>query len=256
MKEGLLVNLNLSAAFSSHNTKLYSMYLLCHLAAGLAIGIILYIFFRDPLLIIAAGAGGIASDLIDKPLGHIILKNSIDYGRIYAHGLVFFCIILLCGIIIWYRYYSFTGIAFSLGIFSHQLLDRMWDEPVNWFYPFLGSFKKESFTDFFGNAFFQEILNPSEWLFASAIFVILIFSLNGCKINTYPRYQRLFLNLAGFIAAIIGLTGILLLYPGKEALGKFLTGLGHEIDIHLTGGIMLLTAFITGLCIIKIRERR
>jgi hypothetical protein len=228
------------------------MYLLCHLAAGLAIGVILYLYFRDPLLIIAAGAGGIASDLIDKPLGHILLKNSLDYGRIYAHGLVFLSIVLLCGIIIWYRYRSFTGIAFAFGIFSHQLLDRMWDEPVNWYYPFLGPYTQESFTDFFGNAFFQEIFNPSEWLFASAILVILILSLNVCKIKKYPRYHRIFLNLAGFIASIIGLTGVLLLYPGKETLGKLITGLGHVIDIHLTGGIMLLTAFITGLGMIKI----
>jgi hypothetical protein len=232
------------------------MYILCHLAAGLIIGMILYWFFRDPVLIIAAGIGGIASDLIDKPLGHIILKNSIDYGRIYAHGLVFLVIILICSIIVWYKYRSLSGIAFSLGILSHQLLDRMWDEPVSWFYPFRGPFIPESYSNYFGNAFFLEIFNPSEWLFASGVLIVLVLSFNIFSIRSNPKIYSKFLNISTILACVLGAAGLLLLYPGKETMGKILTGLGDAIDIHFAGFVMLMTAFITGLCIIKVNRKR
>ena len=228
------------------------MYLLCHLAAGLIIGVILYWFFRDPVLIIAATIGGVTSDLIDKPIGHLLLKGTLDYGRIYAHGLVFFSLILICGILIWFRYRSLTGIAFSLGVLSHQLLDRMWDEPVNWLYPFRGPYIYHSINDYFGNAFFQEISNPSEWLFAASVMVILIFTLYLCRLRAFRKIYDIFIIFAVLLACICAISGLLLLYPGIESIGTLLTGLSRTIDIHLAGSVMLLTAFMTNLCIIRI----
>jgi hypothetical protein len=60
-----------------------------HLLAGLTIGILLYWYFRDPILIVASAIGSILPDLIDKPAGILIFGSSIG-GRIYLHGLLFF----------------------------------------------------------------------------------------------------------------------------------------------------------------------
>ena len=82
--------------------------------------------------------GALLPDIIDKPLGQILLADSLDNGRIFAHTLLFFLILLAAGI---YRYWRFakTGIVLlALASGGHLLLDEMWKNPHTLFWPLHG----------------------------------------------------------------------------------------------------------------------
>jgi membrane-bound metal-dependent hydrolase YbcI (DUF457 family) len=73
-------------------------------------------------------------------------------------------------------------IALALGMLSHQLLDAMWLERVNWFWPFLGRFAPKYYDNFWLLKFWEEVRNPSEWVFAVlaiAVVAILHWKLRG-----------------------------------------------------------------------------
>jgi membrane-bound metal-dependent hydrolase YbcI (DUF457 family) len=231
------------------------MYLLCHLAAGLVIGILLFWYFRDPVLIVAAALGGILPDLIDKPLGHIILKNSLDYGRIYGHGVIFFLLVLLAGLLAWHRWHSVAGIALALGVLSHEFLDVMWMEPANWYYPFLGPFQSEHITDFFAGGLLRELSNPSEWMFAAAV-LLLILGFSAGRIGWVDRHPRTLTVISLLVAAFIGGTGFLVLLSGPAGIGQSLTGLHSPADILITGAVMVVLGLVAGACVLRDRGCR
>jgi hypothetical protein len=232
------------------------MYLFCHLAAGLIVGIALFWYFRDPVLIVAAALGGILPDLIDKPLGHIILKNTLDYGRIYGHGLVFFLVLFGIGLLVRYRYHSFAGIALALGVLSHQLLDLMWLEPANWYYPLLGPFQPEYSGDFFIDGVLREVTNPSEWLFAAVVLVILIGVLASGRFACIERHPRLFTGVSAFLIALVTVAGVIILFSGGEGIGAVMTGLNNPADVLLAGGVMVGIGIMAGSCLIRERQCR
>jgi membrane-bound metal-dependent hydrolase YbcI (DUF457 family) len=86
----------------------------------------------------------------------------------------FFLVVLVIGLLVWYLYRSFAGVALALGVLSHDLLDAMWLEPANWYYPFLWPFQGKHVENFFLSGLGQELTNPAEWLFAFVIILILV----------------------------------------------------------------------------------
>lgn len=163
------------------------MYFFAHLLAGIFLGILLAYFFRDSLLVPACAIGSILPDLIDKPVGILIFYDTIGYGRIYCHTLLFAGLVLFAGILVYLKYprSGLLLLAMAAGIFTHQVLDAMWLQPSNWYWPVLGPFKGHSRPDFFVDAFWRTIRNPTEWLAGIAILAFLI-------IATIPRYREQF----------------------------------------------------------------
>jgi membrane-bound metal-dependent hydrolase YbcI (DUF457 family) len=216
------------------------MYLLGHLAAGLIIGTILFWYFRDPILIAACAVGSILPDLIDKPLGQIVFALTIGYGRIFAHTLSFSLIMLLIGILIWWYFKSFAGIAFFLGVLSHQLLDSMWLEPVNWFYPFLGHFTRPAWINEDNINLtlisLKDITNPSEWLFALAIILILV---QIVHFGSDFRFKRPFLAIFYVMSGLLILGGIMMLFCGEAGIFCFLTGWKVPLDNIFAGALLI-----------------
>lgn len=80
--------------------------------------------------------GSMLPDLIDKPLGGVIL--SLGNGRIYAHTLVFLLVLLGAGILIWYWKGHMGGLVLAGGGAFHHLLDKMWQNPDTYFWPLYG----------------------------------------------------------------------------------------------------------------------
>ncbi len=196
------------------------MLLLAHLLAGIVIGIVLASLFRYALLIPACALGSVIPDLIDKPLGIIILAESIGYGRIYCHTLLLFSLIMLSAVLLSVKYPrpALIVVAFATGIFSHQALDAMWNEPANWFWPLFGSFQGRSIPDYFAWAISTELGSPTEWL--AGIFILVFFIL-----WFIPGFQQKFIagpieqgakrhpvSMALFLAALVVLTGMVILY--------------------------------------------
>jgi hypothetical protein len=81
--------------------------------------------------------GGLLPDLIDKPLGHLVLPQ--NNGRIVAHTLVFAITILVMGMF----HPKLMFVAY--GVLSHLLLDQMFLDPGTSFWPLLGGFGSSDF---------------------------------------------------------------------------------------------------------------
>ncbi|MDN7024793.1 metal-dependent hydrolase [Methanoculleus sp. FWC-SCC1] len=141
------------------------MFVLAHLVAGLLIGLTFWKISGDRRAVIVGAVGGVLSDVIDKPLGHIFLKGSVDYGRIYFHGLAVLLVLLILGLVLWRYRGVVLGIVLAAAVFSHQIMDGMWRHPIEWYWPLLGAYPKHLYTDYFWNAFWREISQPSEWVF-------------------------------------------------------------------------------------------
>lgn len=82
--------------------------------------------------------GSMLPDIIDKALGIYIFTETFSNGRIYAHTLLFFLVLLLIGL---FRYIRSGGIgvlvlAMCSGV--HLVLDQMWLQPRTLLWPLLG----------------------------------------------------------------------------------------------------------------------
>lgn len=150
------------------------MLFLGHLVIGLIAGFILYEIFHDQNVIIFCAIGNVLPDLVDKPLGHIVLNSVLDNGKIYFHSLIIFLLFLITGILVWKYYRSSSFLIVALGIFIHQIVDFMWKKPVNWYYPFLGPYQTETHQEYFLSMLLSELASPTEWIFFIALFTIIL----------------------------------------------------------------------------------
>lgn len=146
----------------------------CHLFIGTVLGLFLYQATGKRLLVGACALGAILPDLIDKPLGHLILKNSLDYGRIFAHSLLFITVLVILALVLWKARSSLLLGAVAAGVGTHLILDNMWDLPVSLFYPLLGPFEQGHFPDYFGSSMVTELSSPLEWLFGLVVLMIFL----------------------------------------------------------------------------------
>jgi membrane-bound metal-dependent hydrolase YbcI (DUF457 family) len=142
------------------------MFIFFHLLTGLILGFLLGDIFHDRRWIIPCTIGAVLPDLIDKPLGHLILAGSIGYGRIYCHTLLFFFVMLITGLLVWHYLKSPVILALSIGIFSHGILDLLWLHLEIWFWPFMGPFPAKLPEDYFFTLFNRELSNLSEIILA------------------------------------------------------------------------------------------
>ncbi len=116
-----------------------------HLFLGLIVGIILAVLLSNKSAVLYGGIGAILPDLLDKPLGQILLVDTLNYGRIYAHTLILAVIMIIFGLAIWYKNRNrILLLCIGAGVLIHQLGDAMWNAPVNWFWPFHGPFPPSS----------------------------------------------------------------------------------------------------------------
>ncbi len=71
-----------------------------HLFLGLIVGIILAVLLSNKSAVLYGGIGAILPDLLNKPLGQILLVDTLNYGRIYAHTLILAVIMIILGLAI------------------------------------------------------------------------------------------------------------------------------------------------------------
>ncbi len=91
--------------------------------------------------------GSMLPDIIDKPLGHIIFRDSISNGRIYAHTLLFFMIIAVSGLYLYRKRQQLWLLVVAFGVFMHLILDSMWEAPETALWPLYGfTFPREDYS--------------------------------------------------------------------------------------------------------------
>ncbi|HIH75593.1 MAG TPA: metal-dependent hydrolase [Methanosarcina sp.] len=147
--------------------------------------------------------GALLPDLIDKPLGRIILAETIGSGRIFAHTLIFAILLGLIGYYMFYRKGWIAPLIIAGASFCHVLEDEMWNSPRAFFWPFLGwEFPKDTFSGSFIE-YLMRILNNSynpeySGVFIPEIIGIMIFSiftgnylrLKGKRNNVSPQIMK------------------------------------------------------------------
>ena len=82
--------------------------------------------------------GSLLPDIIDKPIGQYIFKDTFDNGRIFSHTLLFFIIISAIGVFLYIKQRRTWMLALASGVFTHLILDEMWQTPATLFWPWLG----------------------------------------------------------------------------------------------------------------------
>jgi hypothetical protein len=226
------------------------MYFFFHLITGIILGFLLSDMFKDHRWVLPCAVGAILPDLIDKPLGHIFFAETIAYGRIYGHTLLFFFLVLILGLLVWHFWKTPLMLAVSVGVFSHSILDFMWWEMENWTYPFMGPFAGKLSGDEILILFHGEISNPSEivlvTVFSAAIVLVLLSRYFTDK--TGPFHRMLKWILIGSAGTIFVLSGIVVgLAIAKKSL-KF-SGMGnfgfssHE-ELFIVGIMGVLASFL------------
>lgn len=115
------------------------MFVLGHIGLTIGLILILFIIFKKPelayeidLRIIAILS--ILPDIIDKILGHLILHDLLNNGRLFSHTLVFlifFSIVFISFVRKYWWVYAFP-------IFTHQIFDQLWSSPKTWLWPAYG----------------------------------------------------------------------------------------------------------------------
>ena len=221
------------------------MLVFCHLFVGAAIGLVLARATGDRRLIAAGLIAGILPDLIDKPLGHLMLASTLDNGRLIAHSLVFLLVLLIAGLVLLRGRRPWFPVVIALGVLSHQLLDAMWRDPVAWYFPLLGPFVPGHYPDYFLSGLMAELGSPSEWLFLAATLALILAvarpafvpaSLAGLAGRLLP-VVAVGVGLMGLFVIVAGAFGIPTPFaPGFMPLNELLLGLAALGGAVTVGG--------------------
>ena len=117
------------------------MFFFGHLGITLGIAVLgLYLFKIEPTrkLYGAILLGSVLPDLIDKPIGEIMLADSLSNGRLMAHTLLFAGCCALIGLALYRRRSDLSGLALSGAVLLHLSEDQMWQIPETLFFPLFG----------------------------------------------------------------------------------------------------------------------
>jgi len=89
--------------------------------------------------------GSLLPDIIDKPIGHIIFKDTFGTGQIYCHTLLFAIFLFLAGYVASSIYKKNFILLLAFGNLMHLILDFMWRKPSILLWPIYGfTFEKSS----------------------------------------------------------------------------------------------------------------
>jgi membrane-bound metal-dependent hydrolase YbcI (DUF457 family) len=127
------------------------MIFFAHIGLTIAFVFLVFLFLKGKVDYRFVIVGAVLPDIIDKPLGHIILYSVFQNGRIICHTLLFVAVLTLIGIYVEKRYRS-TAVEFlALGALMHLVLDEMWNAPGTLFWPLMGwEFPKEDYSGYIG----------------------------------------------------------------------------------------------------------
>ncbi len=74
------------------------------------------------------------ADLVDKPIGLILFRETINNGRVYFHSLLVNLILTLILVL------ARKPLVYPLALWLHQFCDLMWDRPWVALWPWTGKF--------------------------------------------------------------------------------------------------------------------
>jgi inner membrane protein len=109
--------------------------------------------------------GSLLPDIIDKPIGQFLLRDSLGNGRIFGHTLAFLLLITLAGCYLYRSYGKKWLLVLSIGTFTHLILDQMWLTPQTLLWPLYGwTFQRFDPTPWIQNIFYSLRTDPAVYV--------------------------------------------------------------------------------------------
>ncbi len=230
------------------------MFILFHLLTGLLLGYLLADRLNTRAVVLPCMIGALLPDLVDKPLGILVLGGSLGGGRIFLHTLLFLLVLLLAGVVV-YRRYGPALLAVGVGVASHQALDLMWTIPRNWLYPLLGPAKPIKVEDWFVKEFLLEIADPLEWVSAAALLILLMPVLWPSGTAAFvARYGRGLRVLALGAMAPVTALGLYLFASGALHRAVAIVHWRDPGTNMIGGAVLLLTAYAAYRLAVRLRD--
>jgi inner membrane protein len=132
--------------------------------------------------------GSLLPDIIDKPIGVFIFRETFSNGRIFGHTLLFLILLTLGGLLLYWRRNKLWLLVLAFGTFVHLILDQMWLEPRTFLWPLYGfSFPRMDLTHWTWDMLYNLLTNPAVWISELAGAVIV-----GCFIWLLIRRRNLY----------------------------------------------------------------
>ncbi|MBI4288683.1 MAG: metal-dependent hydrolase [Chloroflexi bacterium] len=104
-------------------------------------------------------------DIIDKPLGQALLRDTFSYGRIHAHTFLFALITGIPGLWLFRTRRRSWLLILAFGSLMHDLEDQMWRWPSVMWWPLKGwAFPREDLNGWFGNMLQALISDPEAFV--------------------------------------------------------------------------------------------
>lgn len=139
--------------------------------------------------------GSLLPDIIDKPVGQLLFRETLSNGRIFSHTILFLVLITVAGLYLHQRHRKSWLLVLSFGTFTHLILDQMWRTPQTLFWPLFGfAFDRINLTGWLLSIFNRLLTNPEVYVSELVgIAIILWFGLILMlrkKIYVFIRYGR------------------------------------------------------------------
>lgn len=138
--------------------------------------------------------GAVLPDIIDKMIGRVIFAHSIANGHLIAHTLIFILLLSLAGFHLHRHYGDARLLIVSGASFLHLLEDRLWEEPVNFFWPLFGwmfpTGKAYDWIDYFLNMFRSSYVPGFSYVFISELLGSIILLLFVLGYLFYRKKER------------------------------------------------------------------
>lgn len=139
--------------------------------------------------------GSLLPDIIDKPVGNFIFRDTFSNGRIFSHTLLFLILVTGAGFYLYKLRRQVWLLTLAFGILMHLILDEMWFAPNTLFWPIFGfTFEKVEITSvifwwFHGLVSYPDIFIPE--LAGIAIMLWFGVTLAGRKkIGVFIKYGK------------------------------------------------------------------
>lgn len=102
--------------------------------------------------------GSLLPDIVDKPIGLYLFRDTLSTGKIFCHTLLFLLLITIGGVYMFRRRAKMWLLALSFGTMTHLILDQMWLVPRIVLWPVYGfSFPPEDVSEW-GRKMLHELL--------------------------------------------------------------------------------------------------
>jgi len=119
--------------------------------------------------------GSMLPDIIDKPVGHYIFRETFSNGRIFSHTLLFLILLTAGGYFIYRRSKKSWMLILAAGTFAHLALDMMWQTPATFFWPLLGFHFPQYGIDNWANNIWESLIsNPYLYISEAAGLAVII----------------------------------------------------------------------------------